>query len=250
MVMTIDLNADVGESVGDDAGLMPLISSANIACGGHAGDEGTMRAAVALACAHGVAIGAHPGFEDRAHFGRREMVITPAEAAELVVRQVGRLRAIAGAAGVRVGHVKLHGALYNQAARDPDLASAIIARLWAGSDCPTLVALAGSAMERVARAHGAGGVVAEAFADRRYERDGSLTPRNLPAAVIGDEAAAVEQVLGLVREGAVRTRDGAVLRLRAGTVCLHGDGPHAVPFARRLRKELAVAGVGVRAFGT
>jgi UPF0271 protein len=247
--MTIDLNADVGEGVGDDAELMPWITSANIACGAHAGDDGTMRAAVELACAHGVAIGAHPGFADPVHFGRREQAITPAEASELVVRQVRRLEGIARAAGARVSHVKLHGALYNQAARDADLAGAILAGLWSGPDRPAVVTLAGSVMERVARALGAGSVVAEAFADRRYEPDGSLTPRSLPDAVIADEEAALEQVLRLVREAVVRTRDGAELRLRAGTICLHGDGLRAVPLARLLRKELAAAGVVVRAFG-
>jgi UPF0271 protein len=245
--MTIDLNADVGEGVGDDAGLMPWLTSANIACGAHAGDDDTMRATVALACAHGVAIGAHPGFEDRVHFGRRELPMSPPAAAELVLRQVRRLEVFAAAAGATVGHVKLHGALYNQAARDGGLAAAIVAALWSGAFRPVLVTLAGSAMERVARAHGGGRVVAEAFADRTYEVDGSLTPRGVPGAVVTDEFEAVHQVLRLVREGVVRARQGGLIPLRAETICLHGDGAGAITFARRLRKELAAAGVAVRA---
>jgi UPF0271 protein len=246
--MTVDLNCDLGEESGHDAELMPWITSANIACGAHAGDATTMRRTVALAQEFGVAIGAHPGFADREHFGRRELPVTAAAAAELVRDQVGRLREIAAREGATVTHVKLHGALYNQAARDPAVATAILEAIAAIDAGLAVVVLAGSTMERLGRESARTRVVAEVFADRTYRADGSLTPRTLPGAVIDDEAVAVAQVLRIVREGVVRARDGCDVALRAETICLHGDGGRAVEFARRLRNELAAAGVAVRAF--
>jgi UPF0271 protein len=243
----IDLNCDLGEGAGHDAELMPLITSANVACGAHAGDAATMRATIELAQKHGVAIGAHPGYADRENFGRREMALAPDEVAQLVVRQVRELQAIAATAGAVVRHVKLHGALYNQASRDRALAAAVVAALGFAGAPPVIFVLAGSELERAARASGKLHVVPEVFADRTFQSDGSLTPRGRSDALIADETAAVAQVLRLVREGRVRATDGSDVALAAGTVCLHGDGPHPVEFARRLRRELAAAGVAVGA---
>jgi UPF0271 protein len=243
-MLSVDLNCDLGEGAGQDAALMPLITSANIACGAHAGDAATMGATVALARQHRVAIGAHPGFEDRAGFGRTERPLDAAEAVRLVATQVARLAEIAGA---ELRHVKLHGALYNQVSREPVLAAAVAAELARAWPRLAVFALAESAFARAARAAGLS-VAEEVFADRTYRRDGSLTPRAQPGALIADEAAAVAQVLRLVRDGAVVATDGATVALRADTICLHGDGAHAVAFARRLRKELAAAGVAVKPF--
>ncbi len=246
---SIDLNADVGEGCGQDAELIPLVSSVNIACGAHAGDEAEMRRTVALAMRHGAAIGAHPGFADREHFGRRELALSPSEAAALVVEQVLLLQRVAAGLGARVGHVKLHGALYNMAARDRPLAAAVDGALAdAGrlSGAPwELFALAGSELASVGRARGLT-VLGEAFADRSYRRDGSLLPRSDPRAVIADEGAAAAQALMIARERSVRAVDGTGVPIDADTICLHGDSPGAVPFARRIRGELAAAGIAVR----
>jgi UPF0271 protein len=243
---SIDLNADVGEGAGHDADLVPLVSSVNIACGAHAGDAGTMRAAVLLALRHGAAIGAHPGFADREHFGRREIPVTPGEAAALVVGQARLLERVAAGLGATVGHVKLHGALYNMAARDPGLGAAVVeALVREGGSRWTLVALAGSPMVTLARARGLR-VVGEAFADRTYSGDGSLTPRSAVGAVIADEEAAVRQALRIASEGKALCADGAEVSVDADTICLHGDGPHAVAFARRIRGVLTAAGIAVR----
>lgn len=238
----IDLNCDLGEGRGHDAALMPLITSANIACGAHAGDEATMRVTIELAMKHGVAIGAHPGFADRDNFGRREIALTPQAAAQLVLEQVTRLQDIAHNAGAVVRHVKLHGALYNQVSRNRALSVAVVGAIWTTEKGPILYALAGSELERVARAWPDYTVVPEVFADRTYQRDGSLTPRSLPDALITDESVAVSQVLRMVSQGKVRATDGTDVAISAGTVCLHGDGPCAVTFARRLRLELAASG--------
>lgn len=244
-MLSVDLNCDVGEGAGQDAALMPLITSANIACGAHAGDPATIRETIALARQHGVAIGAHPGFEDRAGFGRIERPLDANEAVRLVATQVARL---AECAGADLRHVKLHGALYNQVSREPALAEAVAAELARAWPRLAVFALAGSGFARAARATGLR-VAEEVFADRRYEQDGSLTPRTRPEALITDEDAAVAQVLRLVRDGAVVATDGTMVPRRADTVCLHGDGAHSVAFARRLRIELAAAGVAVKAFG-
>jgi UPF0271 protein len=237
---TIDLNCDLGEGCAHDAELMPFIASANIACGAHAGDEATMRATVALAQRHGVAIGAHPGFEDREHFGRRELALAPEEVRALVTRQIAALRALAP-----LRHVKAHGALYNLAARDANVATAIAQAVAACDPGLRLFALAGSMQARVAAAHGLR-VAHEVFADRTYRRDGSLTPRSQPDALIHDAEAAAAQVLRMVREGVVRATDGTDVPIRADTVCVHGDGPRAVEFARRLRAALGEAGVEIK----
>ncbi len=245
----IDLNADVGEGCGFDGDLIPLVSSVNIACGAHAGDIGTMRAAVELAIRHGAAIGAHPGFADREHFGRRELPMEFGAAASIAVDQIRLLREVAAGLGARVGHVKLHGALYNMAARDRALAIAVVdalaeeARL-SGSPL-ALVALAGSELASIGRERGLR-VLSEAFADRTYRRDGTLTPRSEPGAVIEDEDAAARQALRMAKDGIVLASDGSEVPVDADTICLHGDSPRAVSFARRLRGELAAAGIAVR----
>jgi len=243
----IDLNCDLGEGAGRDAELMPLITSANIACGAHAGDGATMRATVALAKAQGVAVGAHPGYADREHFGRIERSLAPAEVHRLVLGQVRALQRIAAEAGVRLAHVKAHGALYNQAARDEALAAAIAGAVRAADPRLVLFGPAGSALLRAGQAAGLT-VAREVFADRTYQADGSLTPRARPDALIADEEAAVAQALRLVREGGVRATDGTDVILGADTICLHGDGAHAVAFARRIGAALRAAGIEPRAF--
>ena len=240
MQRRIDLNCDLGEGAGHDAELMPLITSANIACGAHAGDVATMRATISLANKHGVAIGAHPGFADRENFGRRELAMTPAEVRALIIGQVEALRGLGP-----VRHVKAHGALYNLTARDAALAGTVAAAVQAVDPGLILFALAGSELERAARKIGLR-VAREVFADRTYQRDGSLTPRSQPDALIHDEDAAVAQVLRMVSEGAVRATDGTDVPIAADTVCLHGDGPHAVVFARRLNTALRDAGIELR----
>ena len=242
----IDLNCDLGEGAGHDAGLMPLITSANIACGAHAGDEATMRATVELAKKHGVAVGAHPGFADRENFGRREMAVTPAQAHALVLTQTQLLQGIAKQCGTTLTHVKAHGALYNLAARDDALAAAVADAVHDADSKLILFGLPGSPLIAAGARRGLR-VASEVFADRTYQADGSLTPRSQPNAIITDEDAAVAQVLRMVREGKVRATDGTDVTIRADTICLHGDGAHPVEFARRLRRELTAAGIEVKA---
>ena len=242
----IDLNCDLGEGAGHDAELMPLLTSANIACGGHAGDPGTMRATIELAARHGVAIGAHPGFEDRKNFGRSELTLPTGETFILVTRQVRALAEAARALGHPLSHVKPHGGLYNLAARDRRVADEIAQAVWEISPQLILVGLAGSQSLAAARARGLA-AASEAFVDRAYVANGSLLPRSQPGAVIADPAAAAAQGVRLAREGRVRAADGADVAVRADTLCLHGDGPEAVALARRLRTELEAAGIAVRA---
>ena len=241
-MLRIDLNCDLGEGAGHDAELMPLITSANIACGAHAGDEATMRATVELAQRHGVAIGAHPGYVDRASFGRREMALSGAALRELVTSQIATLARFAP-----LRHVKPHGALYNLAARDAAVAAAVAGAVRAADASLVLFALAGSELVRAGRAAGLR-VAEEVFADRTYQRDGSLAPRTNPGALITDENLAVAQVLRMVREGVVRATDGTDVAIKADTVCVHGDGPQAVALARRLNAELRRAGIELRQF--
>jgi UPF0271 protein len=238
--LAIDLNCDLGEGGSSDAEIMPLITSANIACGAHAGDQGTMRATVALALAHGIAIGAHPGYADRGHFGRREQGLTPDQVRALVRDQIEALRVFAP-----IRHVKPHGALYHSAERDAATAQAIADAVHAFDPSLILFGLAGGALLRAGLARGLR-VAGEAFADRTYRADGALTARGDPRALIADPSAAVAQTLGIIRAGTVRSIDGDDVRLKADTICLHGDGEHAVALARALRRELATAGIAVR----
>ncbi|MFN2520062.1 MAG: 5-oxoprolinase subunit PxpA [Candidatus Limnocylindria bacterium] len=245
MSVVIDLNSDLGEGAGNDAAIMPFVTSANIACGAHAGDDQTMRETIALAVRHGVAVGAHPGYRDKPNFGRVALDIAPEELLADLRSQVGALADAAKDAGVSLAHVKAHGALYNRGERDDAIARIIVRSTgaWPGV---ALYAPPGSAMERAAI--GAGVRVArEGFVDRAYEPDGTLRPRRLPGAVIDDPAAAAAQALAFVRDGGVRATDGSFLPLEVDTLCLHGDAPAAPRVARAVRDALDAAGVAVRA---
>lgn len=239
--MTIDLNCDVGEGCGFDEPLMALVTSANIACGGHAGNVATMRETAALARCFGVKVGAHPGFADREHFGRRECQLPERELTFLIQSQVEALRAFTA-----VTHVKPHGALYNQAARDRTTADVIAAAVRSVDPSLALFGLAGSELIRAGRRHGLR-VVEEGFADRTYRSDGSLTPRSDPRAVIDNVKACVGQVLQIIRKGSVQALDGSLVPLQAQTICVHGDEPHCVTFAAALRGALETAGVRIAA---
>lgn len=241
----VDLNADLGEGAPDDAALLALVSSANIACGWHAGDARLMQATVAAALARGVALGAHPSYPDREHFGRREMQLPPDAVRADLVYQIGALQALVRAQGGRLHHVKPHGALYNQAARDPVLAEAVADAVRAVDPGLAVYGLAGGELLRAAERAGLR-AVAEVFADRGYRADGSLVPRSEPGALVHDVGEAVARTLRMVREGVVQAVGGETVPLRAETVCLHGDGPHALAFARALHAALAAAGVRVR----
>ena len=245
----MDLNCDLGESfgawtMGDDAGVMPWITSANIACGFHAGDFSTMQQTVLLAGQHGVAIGAHVSLPDLQGFGRRALKVSPDEAYALTLYQIGALAAFAHAAGTRVAHVKPHGALYNMAAHDAQLADAITRAARDFDATLILVGLAGSELPKAGASLGLR-VAHEAFADRRYEADGSLTPRSMQGAVIEDVGSAVAQAVNIATQGKVDIRTGGTRDLRADTLCVHGDRPDAALFARRLRQALLGAGVRV-----
>ena len=250
LMTNIDLNCDMGESygawsMGQDAQVMPWITSTNIACGFHAGDFSTMQQTVALAKQHGVAIGAHVSLPDRQGFGRREMKVTPNEAYAFTLYQIGALDAFTRAAGARVAHVKPHGALYNMAAKDRALADAIARATHDFDATLILVGLANSELPRAGQALGLG-VAHEAFADRRYEAQGSLTPRREPGAVIEDVESAVAQAVKIATKGKVDIRTGGMLELRADTICVHGDRTDAALVARRLREALEGGGVSVR----
>ncbi len=242
--MQIDLNADLGEGCDNDEALLGLVSSANIACGWHAGDAMTMRQCVRWAIDKGVAIGAHPSFPDRENFGRSEMNLPPEDVVAGVLYQVGALAAIVKAEGGTLAHVKPHGALYNQAVKDPVLAEAICEAVRRFDPTLRFFGLAGSGM--IAAAERAGlKPVEEVFADRGYQPDGSLVPRSRPGALIEDEEQSLAQTLSLVRDHQVIAIDGSVVAVNAQTVCLHGDGAHALAFARRIRERLAADGIAV-----
>lgn len=244
--MEIDLNADLGEGAGSDEALLGLVSSANIACGWHAGDARTMQQCVRWALARGVAIGAHPSFPDRENFGRSTMHLPPEEIVANVLYQVGALAAIVKAEGGRLAHVKAHGQLYNQAVKEPELAAALCEAVRRFDPALKFFGLAGSGMIEAARRAGLT-PVEEVFADRGYMPDGSLVPRSQPGALIEDEEASLAQTLSLVRDRKVRAIDGSSVPLNAQTVCLHGDGAHALAFARRIRERLEQEGITVRA---
>ncbi|VTU28999.1 MULTISPECIES: 5-oxoprolinase subunit PxpA [unclassified Variovorax] len=246
--MQIDLNADLGEGCGNDEALLDLVSSANIACGWHAGDARTMRQCVRWAIDRGVAIGAHPSFPDRENFGRSEMQLAPDEVVAGVLYQVGALAAIVKAEGGSLSHVKAHGALYNQAVKDPVLADALCEAVRRFDPGLRFFGLAGSGMIGAAERAGLR-PVEEVFADRGYRPDGSLVPRSQPGALIDDEEQSLAQTLSLVRDHRVKAIDGSMVAVNAQTVCLHGDGAHALAFARRIRARLAAEGIEVAALG-
>jgi len=244
--MKIDLNADLGEGCGDDTALLQLVSSANIACGFHAGDADTMLACVREALRLGVAVGAHPSFPDRENFGRTAMQLAPQSVYACVLYQVGALRAIVAAQGGQLRHVKPHGMLYNQAADDPLLADAIAKAVFDLDPALLLVGLAGSALIDAGARYGLA-TRQEVFADRGYQANGRLVPRNAPGALVTDDDAALAQTLEMVLHGRVKSISGEYARVEAQTVCLHGDGEHALLFARRLREAFAGRGVAVSA---
>ncbi len=249
----IDLNCDLGESfgawqMGADEALLALVSSANIACGFHAGDPAIMQHTVALATTHGVAIGAHLSLPDLQGFGRREMRVSADEVYAMTLYQIGALHAFARAAGTRLAHVKPHGALYNMAAHDRALAEAIAGAVYAFDPQLWLFGLAGSALIDAGKACGLP-VAAEAFADRHYLSDGSLQPRSEPGAVIDDTDLATAQAVGIARDGTVQAVNGQAVALHADTLCLHGDGAHAVAVARQLRAALEAAKLRIAAPG-
>jgi UPF0271 protein len=252
--MRLDLNADLGESfgaykLGQDALLMPLITSANVACGFHAGDPGVMRETVALAREHGVAVGAHPGFPDLVGFGRRDMKASPREIEDFVIYQIGALAGFVAAQGMRLQHVKAHGALYNMAVRDRVVADAI-ARATASVDRSLILfGLAGS--ELIGAGQRAGLRTArEGFADRSYRPDGTLVPRQEAGAVIEAADGVVTRALAMARDRTVIASDGSRLSLAVDTICLHGDTPGAATLASRLRQALTDAGVSVLPVGS
>lgn len=245
-MVKIDLNADLGEGGSADAELMTLVSSVNIACGFHAGDAPTMLTSVRNAVKNGVAIGAHPSFPDRENFGRTAMDLPPETVYAQVLYQIGALDAIVRAENGVLRHVKPHGMLYNQAAKDPALADAIARAVRDCNPALILVGLAGSELIRAGERLGLT-TRQEVFADRGYLTDGSLVPRTQPGALITDEERALAQTLEMVRSGHVTAIDGTSAAVKADTVCLHGDGEHALQFARRLRAAFAEQGICVSA---
>ena len=251
-MQTIDLNADLGEGfghyrVGADAALLPLLTSANIACGFHAGDPMTMRETVAAAVRSGVAIGAHPGYPDLLGFGRRELDATAAEVTADVIYQIGALDAVCRAGGTRLRYVKPHGALYNRAAIDRPIADAIADAIRRTDPTLVLLGLAGSEMIAAGRAAGLR-TAAEAFADRAYARDGTLVPRSRPGAVVDDVERVVARALRMVTSHTVTAIDGTDLAIEADSLCVHGDTPGALALVAALRARLDLDGVAVAPF--
>ena len=251
--MRVDINSDVGESfgaysIGHDTGLMKSITSANIAAGFHAGDPSVLRDTIRMARAHGVAVGAHPGFPDLVGFGRRELNVSAREAEDLVLYQVAAVAGVASAEGMRIQHVKPHGALFNMAVTNAELASAI-ARAVAAFD-PTLVlfGLPGSEILKAGRSEGLR-VAAEVFADRAYEPDGSLASRRKPGSVIHDPETVVARAVRMVKDRTVLAVDGSVVPLQADTICVHGDTPGSDDLAASIRAGLERAGITVKAVG-
>jgi UPF0271 protein len=246
--MNIDLNADLGEGCGNDEAILEYVSSINVACAWHAGSAEEMLRLVRAARRRGLAIGAHPSFPDRENFGRREMQLPLQVVRAGVLYQIGALDGIVRAEGGELAHVKPHGALYNQAARDPELAQCIARAIRDFNPRLKVMGLAGSLMIDALRAEG---LVAleEGFADRRYTANGHLAARGTPGALIDNEGAVTAQVLSLVNAGTVIAQDGSVVRVHADTICLHGDGPHALGFARAIRSRLQLDGVSVTPCG-
>ncbi|MDR3341592.1 MAG: LamB/YcsF family protein [Treponema sp.] len=250
----VDLNSDLGESfgaytLGMDERVLEVITSANIACGFHAGDPGVMQRTVTLALQNNTAIGAHPGLPDLIGFGRRNIAITPNEAYTMMVYQIGALAAFVRAEGGRMQHVKPHGALYNMAAVDEKLAEAVAEAVYKVDPELIFFGLSGSWLIKKAERLGLQ-VAQEVFADRTYQQDGTLTPRKQPGAMITEDEVAIAQVLGMVKDGTVKTMQGEVIHIKADTICVHGDGEHALLFSRRIKEQLIAEGVIVSAFCT
>lgn len=247
----VDINCDMGESfgtykLGTDEEIMPYVTSVNIACGFHAGDPYVMRKTVKLAIQRGVGIGAHPGLQDLIGFGRREMNLSPQEAYDLVVYQIGALYGFVKSEGGHIQHVKPHGALYNMAAKSASLSDAIAEAIYKVDPQLILFGLAGSELVKAGKKIGIQ-TAEEVFADRTYQSDGSLTSRRLPDALITDDRKAVDQVVRMVKEKKVRSLQGTDVPIQADTVCIHGDGAHALDFARLIRQQLQASGITVQA---
>jgi len=246
----IDLNSDLGESfgawkMGSDEAVLQFVSSANVACGFHAGDPMVMLATVRAAKEKGVAVGAHPGYPDLIGFGRRNMDVTPDEAYAYTLYQIGALQSVCNALGYKLQHVKAHGALYNQAAKNHALAVAIARAVKdAGTDL-ILLGLANSEFDKAAAEVGVP-YAAEAFADRAYQADGTLVPRKVPGSMIHDVNLAVARMIRMVKEGKIETIDGKLIDLKPHSICLHGDSPKAVQMASEVRKGLEAAGIAIR----
>ena len=237
MGLTVDLNCDMGEGCANDTALMGYVSSVNIACGFHAGDPDTMKRTVDNALRKGVAIGAHPGYPDHENFGRTPMTLPLEDVRKIVAEQINALRDVCSTAGAELHHVKPHGALYNQASKNADLARAIAEAVRTVDEELVYFGLSGSVMIDEAEKLGLR-TAFEVFADRTYQDDGSLTPRTKPNALIRDTAAALTQVLDMVRYGRVRSTGGIMVGLQADTICIHGDSDHALEFARSIHAEL------------
>lgn len=243
-MLSIDLNADLGEGCPYDHQLMPLISSANISCGAHAGEEDDIRGAIQLALQHNVAIGAHPSYPDRLNYGRTTLTLSPEQLQDTLLQQLAWLQDLVHGAGGTLGHVKPHGALYNDAARDPTLARHIAETVQGFDDRLTLVGLAGSELIQAGLSVGLR-TLGEAFVDRRYCPDGTLMSRSLPGAVIENARIATQQALGIVQTGQITAIDGSIISVSAQTLCIHGDTPGAVALAVTLRDTLIRSGINV-----
>jgi len=248
----IDINCDMGEStglwpyhIGNDIALLPYITSANIACGLHAGDACTMHELVEAALLAGVAVGAHPGFEDRSNFGRTNMQLPPAKIYDLVIYQIGALDAFLKINGTKLHHVKPHGALYNMAAKDAVMAMAVCQAVKDYSADLILYGLSGSELINAAATIELRSCP-EVFADRSYQEDGSLTPRNLPNAMIEDETRCVQQVIQMAKHGKVQAVSNKTINVQAGTICVHSDGTHALPFAKLIHQALQEKGIEIK----
>jgi UPF0271 protein len=252
MMRSIDLNADLGEgygpwSMGDDTAMLGIVTSANIACGGHAGDPDTMFNTLAVAAKNNVVVGAHPGYPDRAGFGRRIIPMSPDEMARMLAAQIGALMAIARLVGVEVRYVKAHGALANLAARDAGVARVLVGTIRQLDERLAILAISGTEIEHVARTAGAQ-VFSEVFADRGYQANGQLVPRSAPGALINDPAEAADRLLGFLETGLMPVVDGAPIPLAADSICVHGDSPGAVDMTTQIRSRLLAAGVELVSF--
>ncbi|WP_198470762.1 LamB/YcsF family protein [Acetomicrobium sp. S15 = DSM 107314] len=246
----IDLNSDLGESfgawkMGSDEAVLQFVSSANVACGFHAGDPMVMLATVRAAKEKGVAVGAHPGYPDLIGFGRRNIDVTPDEAYAYTLYQIGALQAVCNALGCKLQHIKAHGALYNQAAKNHALAVAIARAVKDAGNGLILLGLANSEFDKAAAEVGVP-YAAEAFADRAYQADGTLVPRKVPGSMIHDVNLAVARMIRMVKEGKIETIDGKLIDLKPHSICLHGDSPKAVQMASEVRKGLEAAGIAIR----
>jgi 5-oxoprolinase (ATP-hydrolysing) subunit A len=253
MTLSIDLNCDMGESfgawkMGHDDEVLPFITSANIACGFHGGDPTVMRETVQAAIGNGVALGAHPGLPDLVGFGRRKIDVSPQDAYDMVVVQVGALAGVAASQGGRLNHVKAHGALYNMAVKNEELARAIAQAVYDVDRSLVFFALASSALVEAAKRAGLQ-VAEEVFADRSYQSDGTLTSRLQPNAMIVDIDVSIRQVLRMIREEKIRTVQGSDIDVRPDTLCIHGDQPGAPAFAKAIHQALEAEGIAVRAIG-